>query len=78
MNIYEAKTHLSQLIDRVTQGEEVIIARNGRAVARLVPVGRRAQRPEPGSMRGLIWISDDFDDPMPDLEALFYGEEEGR
>lgn len=66
VNIYDAKTRLSQLVDRAASGEEVIIARNGRPVARIVafrqpPVVRR-----PGRLRGKIRIGRDFDDPLPD------------
>lgn len=72
VNIHEAKTHLSRLIERVEKGEEILIARNGRPVARLV----RAEQVErvPGSLRGRIHLSDDFDDPLPDdIQAAFDG-----
>lgn len=49
VNIHEAKTHLSRLLERVSAGEEIIIARAGRPVARLVPAGERPERREPGS-----------------------------
>ena len=67
VNIHEAKTHLSRLLVRVEAGEEVVIARNGKPVARLVnipkPVDRRF-----GSMKGLITLDDSFFDPLPDEE----------
>ncbi len=67
VNIHEAKTHLSRLIERAEQGEEIVIARAGRPVAKLVPFGDINLRPrEPGSMAGLIVMHDDFDDPLPD------------
>jgi len=65
VNIHEAKTHFSKLIERVEQGEEVVIARAGRPVARLVPVRRRPGVRTPGRARGQIWISPDFDAPLP-------------
>lgn len=66
MNIHEAKTHFSKLVDRVLQGEEVVIAKAGRPVARLVPLPPRVPRRTPGSARGLIEIGADFDEPLPD------------
>ncbi len=65
VNVHEAKTHLSQLLAAVAEGEEVVIARRGKPVARLVPTeGRRGKR-ELGWARGKIWIADDFNDPLP-------------
>lgn len=62
MNVYEAKTHLSKLLDEVEAGDEIVIARNGRPVARLVPLQRARRERVPGSLQGKIWIADDFDD----------------
>ncbi len=64
VNVYEAKTQLSRLLVRVEAGEEIVIARSGRAVARLVPVGAPARR-SPGALAGEIEIGDDFDAPLP-------------
>jgi prevent-host-death family protein len=73
VNIHEAKTHLSKLIERVRRGEEIVIAKAGKPVARLVPERSRAAR-QPGSAKGQIWIADDFDDPLPDdLLDMFEG-----
>lgn len=66
VNIHEAKTHLSRLLDRVSQGEEVVIARAGKPVARLVAVGERLARREPGSASGQIVVGEDFDAPLPE------------
>lgn len=75
VNVHEAKTHLSRLLQRVAAGEEVTIARSGVPVARLVAVESKAKRPL-GFARGEIWIADDFDAPLPDdLLKLFYGGE---
>jgi prevent-host-death family protein len=61
VNIHEAKTHLSRLIERVEAGEEITLARAGRPVARLVPV-RRSTEPRPlGLWKGKVWLSDDWD-----------------
>ena len=77
VNIHEAKTHLSRLVDSVMQGEEVIIAKAGRPAARLVPIagqGRGGIRF--GLMKGGIKIADDFDAPLPDdVLASFEGRE---
>jgi prevent-host-death family protein len=76
VNIHEAKTNFSKLLQRVALGEEVIIAKAGVPVAKLVPV-RISQGKRPlGFYRGQIWIADDFDAPLPDdLLAAFYGED---
>jgi prevent-host-death family protein len=66
VNIHEAKTHLSRLLARVAKGEEVVIAKAGKPVARLVPVVARPERRSLGTERGRIWIADDFDAPLPD------------
>lgn len=74
VNIYVAKTHLSRLIDQVNAGEEIVITRHGRPVARLVPAAE-AQPRKPGLLEGKgCWIAEDFDDPLPDdLLDLFEG-----
>lgn len=69
VNVHEAKTHLSRLLRRVQAGEEFVIARDGRPVARLVPLEQATVDRVPGSGRDQIGrVSDDFDAPMPDLE----------
>ena len=75
VNIHEAKTHLSRLVERVEQGEEILIARAGKPVAKLVPIDDRPlRRREPGSMRGQFDVPDDFNDPLPDeILDLFEG-----
>ena len=67
VNIHEAKTHLSRLLAQVEDGEEVVIARNGKPVARLVSVPKRGRR-QFGSMQGLITLDEGFFDPLPDEE----------
>jgi prevent-host-death family protein len=71
-NLYEAKTNLSQLVDRAAAGEEIIIAKNGVPLARLVPMEARAMPRTPGGWENGVRIADDFDDPLPpDLLAAF-------
>ena len=71
VNIHEAKTHLSRLIERVLAGEEIVIAKGGRPVAKLVPIDKRSGGRTPGSGRGAIEIGDEFGTPLPDLEEFF-------
>ena len=72
VNIHEAKTNFSKLLARVSAGEEVIIARAGKPIARLVPITERPQKRVPGSAKGRVFISPDFDAPLPEsvLEAF--------
>jgi prevent-host-death family protein len=64
-NLYEAKTELSSLVERAAKGEEIIIAKNGKPMARLVALARKPKR-KPGGWEGKVWMSDDFSDPLPD------------
>lgn len=64
INLYDAKTNLSELVDRAAAGEEVIIAKAGKPVARLVPL--RVRERVPGRGKGAIRIADDFDAPLPE------------
>ena len=66
VNVHEAKTHLSRLLEEVRHGEEVVIAKAGKPVARLVAVTEGPKRRRPGSAKGTIWYSEDFDAPLPD------------
>lgn len=66
VNIHQAKTHLSRLVQRVEAGEEIILARGGKPVARLVPLAQPGERRQFGRMKGMIRVADDFDDPLPD------------
>jgi prevent-host-death family protein len=65
-SLYEAKTHLSALVDRAATGEEIIIAKNGVSMAKLVPLEKGTAKRRPGGWKGQIWIADDFDAPLPD------------
>ncbi len=66
VNIHEAKTNLSKLLARVGVGEEVIIAKSGKPIARLVPIVERPRRRVPGSAAGKVIIAPDFDVPLPE------------
>ncbi|MCX6615207.1 MAG: type II toxin-antitoxin system Phd/YefM family antitoxin [Acidobacteria bacterium] len=65
VNIHEAKTHLSRLLERVVAGELVIIAKAGKPVARLTRYGPKPRQPRLGAARGKLWISPNFDAPLP-------------
>jgi len=71
VNLYEAKTRLSELVDRAAEGEEIVIAKAGTPMARLVPIEPPPKR-VPGGWEGQIWISDDFDDPLPPEIQKFF------
>lgn len=65
VNVHDAKTHFSELLERVQRGEEIIIAKAGRPVARLVPLEAAGPR-VPGSRAGKMWMAEDFDAPLPE------------
>lgn len=76
VNIHEAKTHFSKFINQALQGEEIIIAKGGKPLIRLVPYAKETQTRRGGQFKGIIQISDDFDAPLPDdLLKQFYGDE---
>lgn len=66
VGVGEAKTHLSRLLRQVAAGEDVVIERDGTPIARLVPIEPQVR--ELGFDRGKIWMSDDFDDPLPEMQ----------
>ena len=73
INIHEAKTHLSRLVESAAAGEEIIIAKNGKPVARLVALNTSRAPREPGALRGRIRIGDDYDAPLPPELAGAFG-----
>lgn len=68
VSVHEAKTHLSRLLRQVQAGEEIVIENNKRAVARLVPLERKAKRRRIGRLKGLVHLDDSFFDPLPEEE----------
>jgi prevent-host-death family protein len=73
-NLYEAKTSLSQLVERAAAGEEIIIAKAGRPLAKLVPLPKKRTLRKPGGWEGRMRIADDFDAPLSeDIQAAFEG-----
>ncbi|MFY9938856.1 MAG: type II toxin-antitoxin system prevent-host-death family antitoxin [Silvibacterium sp.] len=78
-NLYEAKSHLSELVERAASGEEIVIAKAGKPMARLVPLAKETQRRSKAfgrNLMGVTYISPDFYEDLP-LEFLL-GEDEGR
>ena len=74
INIHEAKTHLSRLLEQVAEGEEVIIAKAGKPIARLVPLDARPKKRQLGLLKGTLNVPDDFDAPLTDdALTLFEG-----
>jgi len=66
VNVHEAKTQLSALLKRVEGGEEIVIARSGQPIAKLVPLTAPEKPRQPGVWKGQMWIAEDFDAPLPD------------
>jgi len=73
VNMYEAKTRLSALVDHAVSGDDVIIARNGKPQARITSLVPAKGKIKYGLLKGKFTVPDDFDAPNPDIEALFYG-----
>jgi prevent-host-death family protein len=73
VNMHEAKSTLSRLVERALAGEEIVIARSGEPLVRLVPVVRRNKPRQPGKWRGKLWIADDFDRLPDEILAAFEG-----
>lgn len=74
VNMHEAKTHLSRLVEEAAAGEEIVIARAGKPVARLLPYVERREPRKPGRWAGKVWFSPDYDEADKEIEKLFYGE----
>jgi len=68
VNVHEAKTHLSRLLERVQSGEEIVIAKAGKPVARLTPFAAAPAPRKPGRDAGRVLMADDFDEPLPEFE----------
>ncbi len=77
-NIHEAKTHLSRLIERLAAGEEIVIAKAGKPVAKLVPFTENKAPRKPGAWKGKIWLAPDWDsdETNEEIARLFYGEDD--
>ncbi len=75
INIHEAKTHLSKLVEEVALGEEIIIAKAGKPIAKLIPLEKnKCTARVPGGLKGQIWIANHFDEPMPKNELALWND----
>ena len=75
INVHEAKTHLSRFLERVAKGEEIVIAKNGKPIAKLVPMPQAPR--QPGRLKGKVVLGPDFDDELPEsIQRSFRGEGE--
>lgn len=77
INVYEAKTNLSKLLDRVADGEELVLGRAGRPIARLVPYALPRTPRRPGRLGGTVWVAPDFDETPAGVVADFEGADSG-
>lgn len=79
VNIHEAKTHFSKIVNQALKGEEIVIARGGKPLLKLIPFTETTSERRGGQFKGLIEISEDFDAPLPEetLKA-FYGDVEEK
>lgn len=77
VSLYDAKTHLSDLVEQAAQGREIVITKSGKPKARLVPLASRdtQQLRVPGKGKGTGWIAPDFDEPLPPHVLQLFGEE---
>ncbi len=76
VNMFDAKTNLSQLVAQALAGNDVMIAKDGKPLVRLVPIATEKKPRVPGRLKGQIWISDDFDDEDPEINRMFYGSDD--
>jgi prevent-host-death family protein len=75
INIHDAKTQFSKLVEAVSRGDEIVIARAGKPAARLVPIYAKKTVRQPGALKGKLKIADDFDAPLPiDIQSAFEGD----
>ncbi len=75
INIHEAKTNLSKLIERALKGEEVVISKAGKPVVKMTAFKQVLKPRIPGAWKGKVWMSPDFNDEDPEINKMFYGEE---
>jgi prevent-host-death family protein len=75
VNIHDAKTHFSKIINQVLNGEDIVIAKGGKPLVRLTPYSSEPEFRHGGQFKGLIKVSDDFNDPLPDEILKLFHEE---
>jgi prevent-host-death family protein len=67
VNVHDFKTNYSKYLERTVQGEEILLGKHGKVLAKLVPVSQIPEPRQPGALKGKIWISEDFDEPLKGL-----------
>ncbi len=67
INVHDFKTNYSKYLEQVIGGEEILLGKHGKAVAKIVPLPQAKMPRTPGALKGKIWVSDDFDEPMVEL-----------
>lgn len=67
INVHDLKTNYSKYLDKVVNGQEILLGKHGKVVAKIVPLSHAQQPRTPGSLKDKIWVSDDFDTPMTEL-----------
>jgi prevent-host-death family protein len=73
VNVHQAKTQFSKLLDQVEAGDEIVISRYGKPVAKITSMVSDLPPRKPGALKGKIWIADNFDEFDEELEEMFYG-----
>jgi len=78
LNVHEAKTHLSRLLERVAAGEEIVIGKAGKPVAKLIPYAEKKEPRKAGAWKGKVSLAPDWDsaETNKEIERLFYGEDD--
>ena len=74
--MHQAKTHLSKLVEKGLQGEDIVIGKAGVPLVKLVVIKPEKKKRTPGAMKGKIWMAPDFDECDAEIEKLFYGEDD--
>jgi prevent-host-death family protein len=67
VNVHDLKTNYSKYLDKVAGGQEILLGKHGKVVAKIVPLAQAQQPRVPGALKGKIWMSNDFDAPMTDI-----------
>lgn len=67
INVHDLKTHYSKYLDKVAGGQEILLGKHGKVIAKIVPVAQAQQPRTPGALKSGVWMSSDFDAPLTDL-----------
>lgn len=67
VNVYDLKTNYSKYLEEVINGKEILLGKHGKVIAKIVPIPKTQQPRSSGALKGKVWVSDDFDEPLMDL-----------